>query len=460
MAGVGMGAGEDEPMRHAPPAQSWRELLIYRKPGYLEPGSQTNAIVILQNHPDWRDVFVLNEFSDQITLMRCPPWMDESDFKVRRIKNSDYTETKAMMERDGLNLSRETIINAIEVVAQNNRVHPVRDYFDGLEWDGINRLDTWLRDYLCATGQEADYLAAVGAKWLIGAVRRIYEPGAKHDFMLVLEGPQNAGKSLALRTIATFGDDIEETYFTDALRFENISHPSSISILQGKIIIEFAELAGMSKKETDDIKNWITIPVDEIQKKYQNASTVYPRQFVIAGTTNEDSWLRDPTGNRRFMPVKCKGRIDIDGLKRDRKQLWAEAVYRCRELDEPNWIDFGSKAEALAFAEQEQRLMEDAWHEAVLNISSGVSEITIPEIMAAIPLEPGRRDVQAVKRIGAILRQGGWEKVQKWRNGRNVKVWINPAMRGPGTAELPLAPHESRQQEIAQKLKGTDWDFE
>lgn len=447
---------EEKPSPHAPPAVSWKELLIFRKPGYLEPGSQKNAIVILQNHPDWQGVFVLNEFSDEIMVMRCPPWQDESEFTVRPVSNSDITECMAMLEDDGLALSREKIISAIEVVAKKFKTHPVRDYFEKLEWDYVPRLDTWLQKYLHATEQDPLYLADVGAKWMIAAVRRIFFPGTKHDFMLVLEGPQNIGKSLALRTLATFGDDVEESYFTDALRFENVSHPSSVSIMQGKIIIEFAELAGMSKKETDDIKNWITIPVDEIQKKYQNTVTKYPRQFVLAGTTNDDAWLRDPTGNRRFMPVKCMKKVDIYGLREVRKQLWAEAVYR-HKMDEPNHIDYGSAAEALAFAEQSKRLQEDAWTESVLNLCAGAQIITINEIMVGMMLDVSRRDAPSTKRIAAILQQAGWVRHQQYRPGKSpLKCWRNPALMNPPptTADLPLPPVDK-----FDKLKGTDWDF-
>lgn len=426
-----------------PPTASWKQLMIPRKPGQVEPNSLSNMITMLAHSPKWKGVFAFDEFSKEIIVHNCPPWLDDSAFRVHQLDHIDIVLTSAGLEHDGLNSSVEKTNNAIKVAAGKNSIHPVRDYFDRIhkEWDGDKRLDTWLRDYLGAREQSMDYLGPVGAMWLTAGVKRVFEPGAKFDFMLVLEGPQNIGKSLALRKLATFGEDVENEYFTDALRFENITHPSSVAAMQGKLIIEFAELSGMNRKEIDDIKNWITIQVDELQKKYENAISRFPRQFILAGTTNDDAWLRDPTGNRRFAPVKLKDMIDIKQLCRDRKQLWAEAVDRYRNGGQI-YIDHGSLLEQLAEVEQNARMIDDAWSEIVLKFITDQKTITMNQILHAIPVDPGRRDEQSMRRVGKILRANGWLKKVQWEGGRPRKIWVNPdpAFQTAETAKLKLDP--------------------
>lgn len=438
---------EQEPdPKPVPATESWKQMLVMRKPGHMEPNSLANMVTILAHDRKWKGVFALDEFSGEIMMHKCAPWLDDSAFRVHRLTHHDIVMTAAALEYDGLTSSVSRTTDAIKSAARQNPVHPVREYFNALTWDGDARLDTWLIDYLGATEQDANYIGPVGAKWLIAGVKRVFQPGAKFDFMLVLEGPQNIGKSLALRTLATFGRDVEEEFFTDAVRFENITHPSSIMALQGKLIIEFAELSGLNRKEIEDIKNWITIQKDELQQKYENAISVFPRQFILAGTTNEDAWLRDPTGNRRFVPVKCPNKINVTALRRDREQLWAEAVYRFKG-GEDVMIDHGSELERLAESEQAARLIEDVWTDSVMKFVQDLKSVTMNEILQGIPVEAGRRDEVAARRIGRILRAAGWLRGQLWENGRNKKIWINPAktMPVPVTASL--------------KLDGTAWDI-
>lgn len=418
--------GQTDP-RALPPSESWRELLHYRKRGVIEPHSLANTLTLLRHHPQWRGVFAFDEFSGEVLVHQCPPWQSEDSFRVHEVTQSDIVHTAAALEFNGLACSIATATHAISTVARDyNKIHPVRDYFDRLQWDGEPRLGTWLKKYLNATDQDPNYLGPIGEKWLTAGARRIYQPGAKFDFMLVLEGEQNIGKSLALRTLSTFGDPGSEiSYFTDGVKFENITHPSSIMALQGRLIVEFAELSGMNRKEIEEIKHWITIQSDVLQKKYENATTEYPRQFILAGTTNEEAWLRDPTGNRRFMPVKCKGRINIDALRRDCNQLWAEAVFRHKE-GMVIYVEHGSDLETLSSIEQAGRMIDDVWTDSVLGYVSNIREVTISEILQGIPVEAGRRDEVASRRISRILRAAGWERGQRWVNGRNQKIWRNP----------------------------------
>lgn len=424
----------------APPAlkDAWKQLLVWRKEGVvLEPNSLANAIVLLKHSARYRGLFVRDAFSDMIFVHKCPPWEEESDFKIRKLAENDVVHCTAALEYDGLSPNVTRTRQAIEGAAKLHEIHPVREYFSRLEWDGDKRLHMVLEDYFGARTQPGEYLGPIFTKWMVAGVKRVFEPGAKFDHMIVLEGAQNIGKSRALRTLATFGRDVEMEYFTDAIRFETIHESGSIIAMQGKLIIEFSELAGLARKEIENVKNWITIEKDEVQKKYQNEVTIYPRQFILAGTTNEDSWLRDATGNRRFLPVKCGGRIDIDGLRLVREQLWAEAYWLYKDGYE-TMIDFGSELEILAATEQQTRLIEDAWTEAVIGLIRNADQITINELLQGLPVDPSRRDENSARRVGRIMRMLGWTPSTKSVNGRNVRSFKNPHHRLPDRNQQSL----------------------
>src|SRR4029077_167441 len=188
----------------------------------------------------------------------------------------------------------------------------------GLHWDGVERVDTWLAAYLGAEGTE--YARAVGSRWLISAVARIFRPGAKADCCLILEGAQGIRKSTALRTVA--GE-----YFTDELA--DLGSKDAAMQTRGVWIIELSELDNLSHAEVARIKAFMSPHTDLFRPPYGMRLVESPRQCVFAGTVNHGSYLRDETGGRRFWPVVC-GKIDIAELQRDRDQLWAEAKAKYR----------------------------------------------------------------------------------------------------------------------------------
>ena len=211
-------------------------------------------------------------------------------------------------------------------------MHPVRDYLTALVWDGISRLDSWLITYLDA--EDTPLIRAIGSRWMISAVARIMQPGAKVDHMLILEGPQGGKKSSALKTLAG------AEWFTDELA--EIGSKDAAQQMRGIWIIEIAELDAISRAEVSRIKAFLTRTTDRYRPPYERYVVEVPRQCVFAGSVNPETYLRDETGNRRFWPVRC-GSIDIDALRHDRDQLWAEAVARYRQgaiwwLDEPELI--------------------------------------------------------------------------------------------------------------------------
>ena len=252
------------------------------------------------------------------------------------------------LQRRELNVTPMTVSRSVGAVAREITVHPVRDHLGALAWDGVPRIETWACRYLGA--EDTAFNRSVGALWLISAVARIFRPGVKADHMLVLEGPQGARKSTALKILA--GED----WFTDEL--PDLGSKDAAMHMQGVWIIEIAELDAIGKAEVSRIKAFLTRTTDRFRPPYGRYTIEVPRQCVFAGTVNPDTYLRDETGNRRFWPVRC-GTIDIDALARDRDQLWAEAVARFRAgaiwwIDTPELI-------AAAKSEQEKRYQGDAW---------------------------------------------------------------------------------------------------
>lgn len=191
----------------------------------------------------------------------------------------------------------------------------VRDYLDALVWDEKPRLDRWLIDY--AGAEDTAYVRAVARAVLVAAVRRARLPGCKIDAMLILEGPQGIGKSVALRTLA-----VNEDWFTD-----NVPAGSRevIEATAGKWIVELSEISGMGKGDVAALKAFLSAREDVGRPAYQREAVKVPRHFVIVGTTSATEYLQDSTGNRRFWPVRVE-RFDLERLRADRDQLWAEAA--------------------------------------------------------------------------------------------------------------------------------------
>lgn len=208
--------------------------------------------------------------------------------------------------------------------AKDNAIHPIRDYLEALSWDGTPRLDTLLTDYLGA--EDSPYTRAVTRKTFTAAVARIFEPGCKFDYVLVLAGPQGRGKS-------TLVAKMSRGWYTDSLA--GIGTKEAYEGLQGYWLVELGELAAMRKLEIETIKNFISKQVDSFRAAYGRRVEDHPRQCIFIGTTNSTAFLRDDTGNRRFWPVRLGERPPEKTVWNDLTapvidQLWAEAVMQYR----------------------------------------------------------------------------------------------------------------------------------
>jgi len=190
----------------------------------------------------------------------------------------------------------------------------VLDYLNQISWDGVPRLDTWLVAYIGT--EDTEYTQAVGPRWMISGVARIYEPGCKADCVLVLEGPQGILKSSAFAAIggAWYTNDVAALGTTAAQE----------QIL-GNWIVELDELEAVTRaRDVVAVKAFVSRSIDKFRLPYGHRSHAHPRQCIFGGTTNRETWMRDETGGRRWWPVRS-GLIDIDALRQDRDQLWAEA---------------------------------------------------------------------------------------------------------------------------------------
>jgi predicted P-loop ATPase len=326
----------------------WRENLIPNKDGNPKP-ILANALTALRECPAWSGVLAFNEFSLGTVALKLPPWPG-ADIGMEWNDQHDRLATN-WLQQQGIFVGLEVAGQAIQTAARDRPFHPVREYLDSLTWDKEERLDIWLNR--CLGVEQTPYTAAVGSRWLISAVARIYRPGEKADCCLILEGPQGILKSTALKTIA--GD-----WFTDEI--EDLGSKDAAMQVHGVWIIELAELDSISRGEVSRIKAFMSRATDRFRPPYGKRVIEAPRQCVFAGSVNKPDYLRDETGGRRFWPVKCTS-IDITKIAEHRDQILAEAVFRFRK-GEKWWLDSADLNEA-AGTEQASRFEEDAWTDLI-----------------------------------------------------------------------------------------------
>jgi len=318
----------------------------------------------------------------------------------RPLTDVDVLNVQEWAQNGGLQrVSKETTHDGLTSQAHTNNFHPVKDYLNGLKWDGVCRLDGWLERYLGA--EPGEYASAIGRMFLISMVARVFRPGCKVDYMLVLEGEQGDEKSKACRVLA--GLD----YFSDNL--PSLDHKDSSQHLRGKWLIEIAEMHRFAKAETELLKSFITRQEERYRPSYGRNEVFEPRQCCFIGTTNKTVYLRDETGGRRFWPIRISV-IDIEGLKSNRDQLFAEAVHLFR-AGSRWWPDRDFEADRIK-PEQDARFEEDAWEEPIrdfLNAATPGMRIRIHELAReALQLEKARIGTTETRRIVAILGKLGW----------------------------------------------------
>jgi predicted P-loop ATPase len=413
---------ENEPEK----AENWREKLKVTDKGAIAQTIE-NAVIILRHDPKLAGCLALNEMEHTIVVQSKLPWSDAKG--PRQWVDSDDAALRYYLERVYGLTGKDRIFDAVNVVAQDNAFHPVREYLDSCAWDGVPRVETLLVDYLGA--EDTPYTRAVTRKALAAAVARIYRPGCKFDYMLTLRGRQGLGKSAL---IAKLGG----RWFSDS--FTTLQGKDAYEQVLGVWIMEVGELAGMRKAEAETIKLYISKQVDRFRPAYGRRTQEFPRQCIFIGTTNESQFLRDATGNRRFWVVDTPNdpTQDMwDDLTPERVALiWGEAVqlYKKGEaLYLPKELERVAREVQETYEEENpragliqdylERLLPDGWDEMDLYArrqwletnaegTTPRSHVCTMEIWAeALGGNPDKMDRYAGKEIRDIM-----AKLPEWRN--------------------------------------------
>lgn len=377
-----------------------------------------NVMIVLRECPDWQRKLFYDVFSQRIMFQGEMPFSDGYDVEGSWTDAHD-TICAEWMQNIGIFCATAVVSEAVKAVASENQFHPVRDYLDGLVLDpGTNPADTWLYDYLGV--QKTPFTIAAGRCWLISAVARIYEPGCKVDTALILEGPQGAKKSTALKVMG--GD-----WFTDEIA--DFGSKDASMQMAGAWIIELAELDHLTSRaaEMSRVKAFMSRSVDRYVKKWGRHAFEQPRECVFAGTVNHDQFFKDETGNRRFWPVTCGDKIDVEGLKAARDQLWAHAKFLYFQKT-PWWLPEFLRDDAKA--EQDARYIGDVWEHTISNFLVGRTRTTLPEVMeSALSLLTRDRGQADQNRAAKCLRRLGWKRKQLSIDGE--RPWFYVKLEAP-----------------------------
>ena len=329
--------------------------------------------------------------------------------------DDDISRIQEWLQRMGLpRIGREIVGQAVEVFARERSFHPVRDWLNGLSWDGVRRIDRWLFVYFGAEAEDDDaieYVSAIGKMFLIAMVARVFRPGCQADYMLVLEGDQGILKSSACRALAG-------QWFSDSLP-DDIQGKDARQHLRGKWLIEVSELAAFSKAETEALKAFFTRREERYRPPFGRHDVVEKRQCLFIGTTNEESYIKDQTGGRRYWPVKCLS-IDVEGLAGVRDQLFAEALIRFRMGD--RWWPTAADEARFFKPQQERREEDDPWVPPVATWQQGFpsDKVTVSQVARECLGFDGnsRIDPRVQQRIAKILKRLGWAQLPRTMHGR------------------------------------------
>ena len=366
--------------------------------------SARNLCTILSADPEMVDALRLNEHSNVV------------EYNGEPLTDRDVTELRLRIAAlYNLEASAPTVQELAVYQAGHNAFHPVRDYLEGLTWDKTPRLDDFL--IRLAGSPDTDVTRTLTRRWAISAVARIFDPGCKVDTVLVLVGAQGLGKSTLFSALggAWFKDTPIDLRSKDAY-----------IALRGAWLYELAELAATRPRDAETVKAFLSAPVDHYRPPYGRNEVAQARQCVFVGTTNEATFLNDPTGARRFWPIAVSGVIQPAKVAAERDQLWAEAVaaYRGRERW---WLEL-NEADALVEA-QDRYQTADPWAE-VLRLWCGApenqtgngwtSEVLLSRALE-VPIE--RQQKYQLARVGNAMRSLGFERVRNRIDGARAYRW-------------------------------------
>lgn len=388
--------------------------------GIIREGSKvlktiTNLIVYFKIDENLKDLFHYNEFNGSFEYAKDFVWPEHTRVmnKGKRIEEEDVVFLQYYLAHNKrFEIGIDKIKNALIEIADRKSYHPVKEYLDELSWDGEERLNKWLING-CGV-EDTIYTQQVGRKWLIATVARIYYPGIKFDYVLVLEGKENIGKSSALRVLGA-------PWFSDSISLLQ-KETDIVAKMLGNWIIELAEMRGIRKQEQEFIKSFLSCQSDEQRLAFRRDPKKYPRQSVFAGTSNNMAYLLDADGNRRFWPVDCK-KIDIDWLRDNRNQLFAEAKHICDAgIFNPPDRNYGERlfleGEALDMSKKQQKMrlgtdevLEESIHTYLLDKNEVTMRQVLVECFGYDKKDLTNRPMSMT--IGRVLKKLGFEKKER-----------------------------------------------
>jgi putative DNA primase/helicase len=334
---------------------SWKEKLDIDRKGNVY-NTIDNVCLVLENDPYFKNRIAYDDFEKCEVAIKNLPWR-KITHQTRRLTDKDDANIRHYLEKKyGISTALK-IKDALGVLSVKTSFHPVRNYLNSLKWDGEARAETLFIDYQGAL--DSEYVRAVTRKVLVAAVKRIFEPGTKFDYVLTLVGQQGLKKSSLIGKLG-------KQWFSDS--FSTIKGKESFEQLQGVWLVEIAELAGLAKAEIEAIKHFITKREDRYRVAFGYRTENFPRQCVFFATTNKRDFLRDPTGDRRYWPILVHEQIPTKDVFKhltdyEVNQIWAEAMqlYRAGET-----IYLNSDLETIAKEIQKEHTEEHPWTGIIL----------------------------------------------------------------------------------------------
>ena len=381
-----------------------------------------NLVLCFEIDENLQDLFHYNEFSASFEYAKDFQWPERTKIipKGKRIEDEDIIFLQYYLcHNRQFEMDIKKIRNALIERADRKSWHPVKEYLNGLSWDGKERLNQWLK-IGCGVDDNI-YSQEVGRKWITAAVSRIYSPGIKFDHVLVLEGKENIGKSTVLRTLG--GE-----FFTDSVSLLQ-KEADIVAKMIGNWFIELAEMNSVKRQESEFIKGFLSCQVDEQRLAFRRDPKKYCRQSVFAGTSNNMAYLLDADGNRRFWPVLCT-KIDIDWLRENKNQLFAEAKHifdsHIWSREEPWGEKLFLEGKSLEISKSQQKMRlgtDEVMEEVISRFLIGRDDVTMLEILKGC-FNYENKDLTNRSQsmvIGRILRKLGFEK--KERNASDGSIF-------------------------------------
>lgn len=342
---------EFDPIEDSEISEEWLIQLEYTKQGNIR-NTIDNIKIILENDVRLKNKLAYNEFSLRNTIKGKLPWNSED--KIRFWEDNDDSGLRHYLEK-AYNITRATqIINdAVRLIFKANKFHPVKDYLNNLIWDKECRVETVLIDYFGV--EDNIYTRAAARIFICGAVGRIFNPGCQLDYVTTIVGKQGIRKGTFYRIMAKYDE-----WYTE---LATIKYKEAIEETMGKWIVEMAEMAPTKKSEIEEMKAFITNKSKTIRLAYAHNPTDIPRQYVLVASTNEGAFLKDPTGDRRYLPVDADMSRATRSITKDLKdevdQIYAEAVVIYKKLGH-NALMLSPEEEALAeVAQDNHRIVDD-----------------------------------------------------------------------------------------------------